>query len=241
MKMNKDKFVFPERGFYAVADKIAEADFFLDKLKEQSSGSFAAYKEYDFYFSAFLSASRSITFCLQWVMSPYPNFDEWYSPRQEKLRQSNLAKFFVDLRNYNQKTGLIPIFHSGFYSKGETKRFQDFFVPPNIKKIKDIPIQDVTLACEEYLKELLRVVSECYLDFSAFINPHTMFTEKGLELIGWSLEDLEESLGFPRGWTDIEWDGDDKTEQRLEALSRYGGDDLITEYFRKYDITFVEH
>lgn len=234
---DREKFVFPERGFFVVVDKIAEADFFLEKLKTESS-SLSLNQEYNFYFSAFVSSARSITFSLQWVMSKYPDFDQWYLIRQQKLRDSSLAKFFVNVRNCNQKTGLMPIFHSGYCAQGEIRAFQNFYISPAISEVKDIPIPSVTEACEMYLKQLLIIISECYLDFSAYINPNTMFTEKGLEVIGWSIEDLEEILGFPKGYTDVPWDGDYKNDQRLKALRRYGGDDIVSEYFEKYQISY---
>lgn len=236
-KSNREKFVFPERGFFALVDKIAEADFFLEKLKAEST-SLSLYQEYNFYFSAFISSARSITFSLQWVMSKYPDFNEWYLIRQQRLRSSSLAKFFVALRNSNQKTGVMPILHSAYYVETQVQAFQEFFIPPNISEVKELPIQNVTEACEIYLEQLLTIISECYSDFSAYINPNTMFTEKGLKIIGWSIEDLEEILGFPRGYTDIPWDGDDKNEQRLKALRRYGGDDIVSEYFEKYQVAY---
>ena len=105
MSDQSTKFSFPSRGFYLVVDKVAETDFFLTQLKE-----YAQYlEEFGFYFSAFVSAARSITFSLQAVMSHYPGFQDWYLTRQEKLKQSELARFFVDLRNHIQKVGGIPI------------------------------------------------------------------------------------------------------------------------------------
>lgn len=231
----KEKFVFPERGFYVVVDKIAEADFFLEKLKSPTQST-SYYYEYNFYFSAFISAARSITFCLQWVMSKYPNFDEWYPPQQTKLQKSKLAKFFVDLRNYNQKTGLNPI---GIHSKEGSQLFEDFFVTPNVEDIEEATVPDLTTAAELYLIELLTIISACYTDYATYVNPNTIFTEQGLEKIGWTIEDIEEMVGLPRGYTDIEWPEHEKSQKRLDALRPYGGDDIMSEFFEKYNIKYT--
>ena len=54
-----------------------------------------------------------------------------------------------------------------------------------------------------------------------------MVTMSDLNEIGWTLEDLEEFLGFPRGWTDIAEPGETPgafNERRLQALRQHGGD-----------------
>ncbi|MCB9986164.1 MAG: hypothetical protein H6865_00800 [Rhodospirillales bacterium] len=71
--MTSKKFEFPARGFYIVADKVAEADYFLEGLKHKS---FHDYNEFGYQFSAFVSAARSITYALQAVMKEYPNFQD---------------------------------------------------------------------------------------------------------------------------------------------------------------------
>ena len=54
-----------------------------------------------------------------------------------------------------------------------------------------------------------------------------MITISDLSRIGWSLEELEEFLGFPRGWTDVAEPGESlegHDERRLQALRQHGGD-----------------
>jgi len=51
------------KSFDLVDEKLAEADFFLEKLRDSSTDFFAA----RCYFSAFVSPSRSVTFALQGV------------------------------------------------------------------------------------------------------------------------------------------------------------------------------
>lgn len=232
--MDAEKYRFPSRGFHIVATKVGEADFFLEKL----NGSQGHYEEFSYFLSAFTSAARSITFSLQSVMSKYPNFDEWYSTRQDKLRADCLAKYFVNLRNHTQKVGDVPVRHSGTFSEGEIK-FVSIFV--DTEDLKGAPKGEVTRLAEEYFVEILKVVQECYRDFWVYADPRALFTEKGLSILGWEIEDIEEAGGFPRGWTDVPYVGDDKDFQRLRLLARHcQGDEMMEQYFLKYGLLSSE-
>jgi hypothetical protein len=223
------KFEFPGRGFHVVADKVAEADFFLQQMKDKSR----SVEEFRFLFSAFVSAARSVTFVLQAVMSAYPDFKTWYPPRQQRLKDSRLARFFIDLRNHLQKVGGAPLFHSGFRRDGKFEWLTEFIPRP---EFKDVPPGDVVSLSEAYFRLLLEMLRECYLDYGAYIDPRTIFTVEGLSQLRWSVEDLEESLGFTRGWTDVPLPKGEKISARLELLSRHGGDELIDAFFEKYEI-----
>ncbi len=223
------KFKFPGRGFHCVADKVAEADYFLDRMKETS----AEIEEMRFLFSAFVSAARSVTFSLQAVMSGYPDFDSWYQPRQERLKESRLARFFVDLRNHLQKVGGAPLFHSGWSRNGKFEWFTEFTPTPDFE---EVPSGDVIALSEAYFRLLLEILQECYADYWAYIDPRAIFTVEGLRILGWTVEDVEEAVGFPRGWTDIPWPKEEKVSARLHVLSRCGGDELMDAFFKKYSI-----
>lgn len=128
------KFKFPGRGFHSVADKVAEADYFLGRMKETS----ADIDQFRFLFSAFVSAARSVTFSLQAVMSGYPDFDSWYQSRQKRLKESRLARFFVDLRNHIQKVGSAPLFHSGHSRNGNLERFINHSNAEILKRFRQV-------------------------------------------------------------------------------------------------------
>jgi hypothetical protein len=226
---SKEKFVFPSKGFYLVADKAGEADYFLERMKENQLD----IQSFGYLFSAFVSASRSITFVLQSVMSNYPNFDNWYSPHQETLKSNELAKYFVGLRNEALKTGRSPISHYGSYIDGEMKTSQVFI---ETKYLKGKPEGYLLELCINYLKDVLKVLKACYLDYSVYVNPRAIFTSEGLSELGWTIEDLEESLGLPRGCTDIPEDSPEKNKNRLSILSGNGGDEIMEQYFEKYSI-----
>jgi len=223
-----EKFEFPSKGFHIVATKVGEADYFLEKLKEVQGN----YDEFSYVLSAFTSAARSITFSLQAVMSKYPDFSEWYKPHQEKLKADKLARYFVDLRNYLQKVGEVPVGHTGTMRGGKVKHLSFFM---DIDSLKGAPPGEATRLSEEYFLEILKIIECCYRDFWIYVDPRALFTNEGLSQLGWSIEDIEECGGYPRGYTDVEYDGDDKDIQRLRILSReLQGDELMEQYFKKY-------
>jgi len=167
-------------------------------------------------------------------MSKYPGFDEWYVTHQEHLRSNCLAKYFVNLRNYMQKVGDVPVEHTGTMAGGEFKQFS-FFV--DTEGLEGAPDGEVTGLAEEYFVAVLKVVEECYRDFSVFVDPRVLFTEEGLERIGWVIEDIEEAVGLPRGWTDVPYEGGDKNHQRLRILARnYQGDEMLEKYFKEFGL-----
>ncbi|QXC40049.1 hypothetical protein V3429_05335 [Aeromonas jandaei] len=228
--MHTEKYEFPSRGFHIVATKVAEADYFLDKLKDSRGLD----EEFSFLLSAFASAARSITFSLQAVMSKYPGFDDWYKPHQECLKSNDLARYFVDLRNYLQKVGEVPVGHSGAIIDGMF-RHVSFFI--SIDRLKEAPSGDVIHLAENYFIDILKVVEACYRDYWVYVDPRALFTLEGLSQLGWSIEDVEACGGLPRGYTDVPYDGDDKNIQRLRLLSReLQGDEVMEQYFEKYSL-----
>jgi len=225
------KFVFPNKGIHLVSQKVGEADFFLEKLKSTSCRA----EEFNYLFSAFVSAVRSITFTLQYVMRSYPDFDNWYKDKQDRLRKSDLAKAFVEFRNQAQKTGIIPIIKKGSLFDGIFYEDTEFYVPTD-SEIKEVPTGNVVQLSEKCLIEVLSVVGDCYKDFDVYIDPRILFSKRALGLLNWSIEDLEESLGFPKGYTDMDFEDEnlDNFEIRLSLLKRYGGDETLQVYLDKY-------
>lgn len=207
-----EKFIFPNAGIHIVSYKIGEADYFLTKLKNAHSWD----EEYNYIFSAYVSALRSITFTLQFVMKKYPDFDSWYSIRQERLRKSSVAKSFVEFRNHAQKTGIIPIAKERSFFEGVYYESDQFYVPTN-SEIKSVPEGNVAKLSEQCLIEVLEVVAECYKDFDVYIDPRVLFTERGINALNWTVEDVEEFVGFPRGYTDIPVDYDSLGQSKIET------------------------
>ncbi|MCG8750560.1 hypothetical protein [Tenacibaculum finnmarkense] len=191
--------------------------------------------EYNYIFSAYVSSLRSITFTLQFVMRKYPEFDEWYKIRQERLRKSEVAKSFVEFRNHAQKTGVIPIAKERSIFEGIFYDSDQFYVPTN-SEIKSVPNGNVIDLSERCLIEVLEVVAECYKDFDVYIDPRVLFTQRALEKLNWTIEDLEEFVGMPKGYTDMDYEDTEMSndEIRLKLLRKQGGDETLQIYIDKY-------
>jgi len=212
------------RSFGIVEEKIEETNFFLEQLMNSKNFLFDA----RYYLSAFLSASRSITFVLQASISKIDGFQKWYAEQQDKLKQNELARYFLETRNLSQKVGYYPI-SSGLYAKGKVLYYFDHFLEDEIKS--PIPKEDVVTACKQYFVLLLEIVQNCFQKFGHIIDPVQYFIYSITEA-GKSLEDIEEELGYPRGWTNIE---SIPKEERIQILLREFEKDVTIDYvFEKY-------
>jgi hypothetical protein len=85
-------------SFGVVEDKLREAEFFLAQLSKTSRLSFEA----DCFFSAFVSATRSVTFAMQASLKGVPGFKEWYDIAQKKLKTDPAGTV---LRGDKKRTG----------------------------------------------------------------------------------------------------------------------------------------
>jgi len=194
------------RSFQIVEDKIEEAEFFLDKLRFEDTNSVQfKFKTAYFYVSAFLSATRSITFCLQASLNDSSDFQEWHLRQQEKLKRSELAQFFTQARNLSQKVGYYPL--SGARVKPEengSHRVELYFDRVNEENLKYIPETDVLTACTMHFKQLLDIIIDCYKHFGKIIDPEKYYTIENMMEKGMTIEDFENELGFEEGWTQAE-------------------------------------
>ena len=221
------------RCFQIVEYKIAETDFFLTKLKGtiHTEEVFVGAR---YYLSAFLSASRSITFALQAAMKDIPDFKEWYEQHQNKLRQNDLAKYFLEVRNLSQKVGYYPLTSGRIFRDENNQRQIEYFfdlLDFGEDVSSPIPQEDVLTACNKYFILLLELVCDCFKNFGNIIDPEKYFVFSITEA-GKSLEDIEEELGCPRGYTKIESIPD---EERIRILHREFKKDVTIDYvFEKY-------
>jgi hypothetical protein len=188
------------RSFDLVDFKIMEADFFLKKLSQEATTPITC----RFYFSAFTAAARSVTFCLQSVLSDLEGFKMWYEKRQIELSLNPVTKFFVEARNMAQKVGVVPI--DRWVSKGiiDGKLQMEFYFASDHPDFGYLPNGEVGVTCVEYLKCLLNLVYDCYVDFGVEIDPHQHYTKANFLRIGKTIDDADEELMGVRGWTFIE-------------------------------------
>jgi hypothetical protein len=145
-----------------------------------------------------VSSARSITFALQSVLTGVENFDVWYKSQQTNLRKDVLARFFHEFRTVSQHIGDNAVGGGAF---GQGKKPLYYFTPT--PDISNVPENDVESCCQIYFQTLLNIVFDCYVEFGTVIDAQQYFTSDNFEQIGKTIEDAEEELGFPRGWTDI--------------------------------------
>ena len=216
--------------FRIVEEKLREADFFLRKLTDcdfMEEGP-------SYYFSAFLSAARSVTFSMQAALKDMEGFDEWYGTIREKLRGNELAQFFLKARNESQKEGKYHLKMSKFYM-GETSFH--FFGD------EKWPIGgDVAITSRHYMRILMRIVFDCYTEFGPKINPYAYYTVSNMKKMNKSIEEMEDDAGIPRGTTT----GIFKKERMRQLRKYYVGledhwntpiDDLICKYIGSHFVS----
>lgn len=215
------------RTFQIVEYKIAETNFFLEKLEETTLDTIHFFEARN-YLSAFLASSRSITFSLQASLNGIPGFKEWYEKHQETLKHSKLAKYFLEARNSSQKVGYYPLTGGRAYRDNDGNLRAEYFFDYMTKELSDItPEEDVITACRKYFVLLLEIVYNCYQHFGTVIDPEQYFSFENIKKTGKTIEDFEVELGYPRGWTNV----DGATEEdRLKAIRNeihYDGIDYI--------------
>jgi hypothetical protein len=215
------------RTFDLVDHKLAEADFFLERLAEVQTDFFAA----QCYFSAFASAARSVTFALQACLSDHPDFSPWYAQKQHLLKADPLARFFHRARTESQHLGVAHIRGGSMRSIDGMPRTVFHFRGLFDQNRADVPGDDVVTACQEHMRNLVALVYECYDVFGPVVDPEQYYTLENLRRIGKTVEDIEEELGYPRGWT-VAPDLDEAT--RLRVLTEHEPGTELDEIFEKY-------
>jgi len=191
-------------SFGVVEDKIVETEFFLCKLLSVPPLS----SESDCYFSAFVSAARSVTFALQASMKGVDGFNNWYTTAQEGLKADSPAPYFVEIRNDSIHRGLNPLNRVGVLMVGEymanrqAQRYTHFLTRRRNEVDHDGEVIDASQASESYFCSLLSVVYDCYENFNAVVDPQWYFTEENFARDGKTLADATEEQGFPVNWLD---------------------------------------
>lgn len=184
------------RSFGIVDYKVREAEYFLKEIRRR--GSELNFEGVQFCASAFATASRSITFAIQASLKREAGFGDWYDSVQDLLKEDPLARFFRDYRNLTNKVG-DNVVGGGVGGPDGTLFF--FFTPT--PDLPEVPAQDVLSACETHFRTVLKIVYDCYIEFGPVIDGQQYFTEENFIRQNKTIEDAEDELGFPRGYTDI--------------------------------------
>jgi hypothetical protein len=196
--------------------KTQQAEFFLRRLSETNVGFFEA----QCFADAFVSANRSVTFALQAVCSSIPGFVDWYSTQQAAMRADSLMRFFHDYRTSSVHMGECPT-RACSRSRGSDERPVTlyFFLPT--PDLPSPPDADVVSACREYFCRTLRVVLNCYRRFSYDLDDRWHYSPAHFQSLGLTVEDAEEAMGFPRGWTAVGEATPDQILERWHLLIRH--------------------
>jgi len=190
-------------SFGVVEDKLREAEFFLDRLRTSDPLSFDA----QCYFSAFVSAARSVTLALQRSLSGVDGFDSWYGIARDQLKTDPLAAFFVEVRNDVVHTGTNPLNrvtleHLREHLSGQLhqQKRSHVLILPDPDGADSTVLVDAVRVSALYFTSLVSVIFDCYQRFKRVVDPRWHYTEENFDGIGKALEDAVAELGFPPAW-----------------------------------------
>jgi hypothetical protein len=201
--------VFPLGGvermassFGVVEDKLREADFFLSKLRESERLSF----EEDCYFSAFVTAARSVTDAMRASLEGLPGFKAWFDEALKRLKTDPLVPFFVEIRNEVVHEGINPLNRVSLeHLRADLSRQVrgdrgHVLVLPDAGRRDSTVLVNAVDACEQFFTSVVGVVYECYSSFKTVVDARWYFTEANFSSMGKTLEDAVVELGFPPTW-----------------------------------------
>lgn len=191
-----------------VEEKLLEAEYFMRRLARSRGHALG------FELNAFLSAARSVTFLIQKEMSKVLGFADWWDARRAEMRDDQAMRFFLDLRNYSQKEGRVAILGQG----STTRRWSHWFASGTIIVPECLREVEVADACRMHLAKLARLTLQVADAFPAWSCPHRALTPEGIGMLSLDLDDLDDVLGYGRGFSNIEGYS---LEDRLRMLRRH--------------------
>ncbi|MCA9303998.1 MAG: hypothetical protein KC996_07750 [Phycisphaerales bacterium] len=128
------------------------------------------------------------------------------------MSTNDLSRFFKEARNLD-----VHIGHSPLQAGASNGCF--YFIPS--RDLARVPKADCASCCISFLSILCRIVEDAYNNFGWSIDPQVRYTKQEFENPGMSIEDAEEDLGYPRGWTYVS--GPWNEEVRWKLLRREAG------------------
>lgn len=166
--------------FNLVTGKIDESIYFFERMEENNNPLFVF--KIRLYLSAFLSATRSITFAMQYFIKGNSEMEKIYSSIQSDLKKDEDAKYFVEARNDSQKTGYYPIKNAGIISTNKDgKTLFNFEFDKDYWRNKiDVPEGDMLLICRKYLSKLLISSTRFYTNFGEEIDNYYYLSSQKL-------------------------------------------------------------
>lgn len=93
---------------------LGKARFFLNQAELCETSDREAFEAY---LAAAIVFARSITFHIQKEYRHQPNFENWYSHHEAKMRDDPICKFFIEKRNLIVKEGIPSLKGLSFYQE----------------------------------------------------------------------------------------------------------------------------
>ena len=147
------------------------------------------------------------------------------------LKDNAIARFFLEARNLSQKVGYYPLTSGATKIDDSGISFQEYYFDYNFYPGDSVvPETDVISTCKEHLTLLLTVVYDCYQVFGSLIDPDQYYTIENMRNQGKTVEDFEEEIGFPRGWTDV----GRSDEERVATIRSQNSSECADPYLIKY-------
>jgi len=193
-----------------VEERLLEAEYFAEKLQGNIHEPDVGY-----YLNAFLSSARSVTFLLQKEMSGVPDFVPWWETHRQKLARDEAAKFFLNLRNFSQKQGPIALVGAG----SPRGRWAYCFAGNAEAVPSSLLHRPVWECCREHVSKLASIILDVAERFPFSSCMRTALTPDGMKTLGLTFPAIEEVLGFPTGWTDV--DGYQNVDAILSILREH--------------------
>lgn len=197
-----------------VEEKLVEAKYFIGRMIRCRHHEYFAFD-----LNAFLSASRSVAFLIRKEFGRVPGFRDWWSDYDLRMNEEPATAFFRDLRNFSQKEGRVRLVgHGRWIVKAKRSRFEYEFVSGTVQVPESLKGRDVVEACRTHLGRMASLALDAALAFPFHACPLNALTVEGVAALSLDLDEVDELLGLPRGWTNLdrEW----PMEDRLQLLRR---------------------
>jgi hypothetical protein len=211
------------RSFSLVDFKCAEAQFFLEQIPCAGFNFFGV----RCFVAAFAAAARSVATSMEGSLARVSGFRTWYDRWQDRLKNDSLSRFFRTFRNANQHLGDNAV-GGGSSGPGGTVLYW-FHATADVPTA---PEEDVYVASRAHFVTILSMVYDCYVSFGPHVDARQRYTSEYFLGLNRSIEDAEEELGFPRGWTDI--GRPDLIEYRWQAIRDHVCGCEIDQLFEQY-------
>ena len=210
-----------EKSASLIDMKIAEAEFFLNEIKNQQVGIL----EINSIVNAFTSSSRDITFSLQYVLSDIKGFEQWYSGKQQMMRRNPIFSFFNEYRRASIHEAQYFVTGGKIVEDNITWFFSDLVI--------NAPHGSVYDECKVYFIKILELVYECYITFKFTLSAKWYYTQEYFDILGKSIDDADKEIIGVSGWTKIN-SNDEELHSRWALLRRHVQGCEIQHIFNNY-------